>query len=140
MKITRRQFRNLINNVINEGRNRRVISESEDEEWWVNYKSGNKEQQKQKVIKRVKDDTLPDMKERNPPPRVYELQRALKLAGELKKHGERRLAKELEREAVKAGKERGLQKTAIISGVCGQDGSYLAELMLKNGYTVVGLI
>ena len=29
-------------------------------------------------------------------------------------------------------KERGLQKTAIISGVCGQDGSYLAELLLKR--------
>ena len=29
-------------------------------------------------------------------------------------------------------KEQGLQKTAIISGVCGQDGSYLAELLLKK--------
>ena len=36
-------------------------------------------------------------------------------------------------------KEKGLQKTAIISGVCGQDGSYLAELLLRKGYTVVGL-
>ena len=36
-------------------------------------------------------------------------------------------------------KEQGLQKTAIISGVCGQDGSYLAELLLKKGYTVIGL-
>lgn len=36
-------------------------------------------------------------------------------------------------------KERGLQKTAIISGVCGQDGSYLAEFLLSKGYTVVGL-
>ena len=31
------------------------------------------------------------------------------------------------------------QKTAIISGVCGQDGSYLAEFLLSKGYTVVGL-
>ena len=30
-------------------------------------------------------------------------------------------------------------KTAIISGVTGQDGSYLAELLLDKGYFVVGL-
>ena len=36
-------------------------------------------------------------------------------------------------------KEQGLQTTASISGVCGQDGSYLAELLLKKGYTVIGL-
>ena len=30
-------------------------------------------------------------------------------------------------------------KTAIISGVCGQDGSYLAEWLLSQGYRVVGL-
>jgi len=30
-------------------------------------------------------------------------------------------------------------KTAIISGVCGQDGSYLAEFLLSKGYRVVGL-
>ena len=31
-------------------------------------------------------------------------------------------------------------KTAIITGISGQDGSYLAELLLKKGYRVVGLI
>lgn len=31
------------------------------------------------------------------------------------------------------------QKTAIITGVTGQDGSYLAELLLDKGYKVVGL-
>ena len=30
-------------------------------------------------------------------------------------------------------------KTALISGVTGQDGSYLAELLLRRGYYVVGL-
>jgi GDPmannose 4,6-dehydratase len=30
-------------------------------------------------------------------------------------------------------------KTAIITGVTGQDGSYLSELLLEKGYTVVGL-
>ena len=32
-----------------------------------------------------------------------------------------------------------MTKTAIITGVTGQDGSYLAELLLKKGYGVVGL-
>jgi len=37
-------------------------------------------------------------------------------------------------------KRRGLmQKTACISGCCGQDGSYLAELLLDKGYLVVGI-
>ncbi|MBI5865901.1 MAG: GDP-mannose 4,6-dehydratase [Planctomycetes bacterium] len=31
-------------------------------------------------------------------------------------------------------------KTALITGVTGQDGSYLAELLLANGYTVHGII
>jgi len=31
------------------------------------------------------------------------------------------------------------QKTAILSGVTGQDGSYLAELLLEKGYKVVGI-
>src|SRR5690606_37227882 len=31
-------------------------------------------------------------------------------------------------------------KTAVISGITGQDGSYLAELLLSKGYTVHGLI
>jgi GDPmannose 4,6-dehydratase len=30
-------------------------------------------------------------------------------------------------------------KTAIITGITGQDGSYLAELLLTKGYTVIGL-
>jgi len=30
-------------------------------------------------------------------------------------------------------------KTAIVTGITGQDGSYLAELLLKKGYKVVGL-
>ena len=30
-------------------------------------------------------------------------------------------------------------KTAIITGITGQDGSYLAELLLDKGYFVVGL-
>lgn len=32
------------------------------------------------------------------------------------------------------------QKTAIISGITGQDGAYLAQLLLKNRYKVVGLV
>jgi len=32
-----------------------------------------------------------------------------------------------------------MKKTAIISGVTGQDGSYLAEILLEKGYKVVGL-
>ena len=31
-------------------------------------------------------------------------------------------------------------KRAIIFGITGQDGSYLAELLLKKGYTVHGVI
>ena len=30
-------------------------------------------------------------------------------------------------------------KTALITGITGQDGSYLAELLLKKGYTVHGI-
>ena len=30
-------------------------------------------------------------------------------------------------------------KTAIITGITGQDGSYLAELLLSKGYRVIGL-
>ena len=29
-------------------------------------------------------------------------------------------------------------KKAIVTGVTGQDGSHLADLLLKKGYTVVG--
>ena len=31
-------------------------------------------------------------------------------------------------------------KTAFITGINGQDGSYLAELLLSKGYRVVGLV
>lgn len=31
-------------------------------------------------------------------------------------------------------------KTALITGVTGQDGSYLAEFLLKKGYQVYGII
>ena len=31
-------------------------------------------------------------------------------------------------------------KTALISGITGQDGSYLAELLLEKGYDVHGTI
>ncbi len=31
-------------------------------------------------------------------------------------------------------------KTALISGITGQDGSYLTELLLGKGYTVHGII
>lgn len=31
-------------------------------------------------------------------------------------------------------------RTAFVTGVCGQDGSYLAELLLDKGYTVHGLV
>ena len=32
------------------------------------------------------------------------------------------------------------QKTALITGVTGQDGSYLAELLLEQGYDVHGMV
>ncbi|MGC1381480.1 MAG: GDP-mannose 4,6-dehydratase [Candidatus Baltobacteraceae bacterium] len=32
-----------------------------------------------------------------------------------------------------------MQKTALVTGITGQDGSYLAELLLKKGYRVVGM-
>ena len=31
-------------------------------------------------------------------------------------------------------------KTALITGITGQDGSYLAELLLENGYEVYGIV
>ena len=34
----------------------------------------------------------------------------------------------------------GSQRIALITGITGQDGSYLAELLLKKGYIVHGLI
>jgi GDPmannose 4,6-dehydratase len=33
-----------------------------------------------------------------------------------------------------------MTKTALITGITGQDGSYLAELLLSKGYTVVGMV
>ena len=33
-----------------------------------------------------------------------------------------------------------MKKTALITGVTGQDGSYLTELLLKKGYEVHGLV
>ena len=33
-----------------------------------------------------------------------------------------------------------MSKTALITGITGQDGSYLAELLLKKGYQVHGII
>ena len=32
------------------------------------------------------------------------------------------------------------QKTALITGITGQDGSYLAELLLEKGYKVIGMV
>ena len=32
-----------------------------------------------------------------------------------------------------------MPKTALITGVTGQDGSYLCELLIQKGYKVVGL-
>jgi GDPmannose 4,6-dehydratase len=36
-------------------------------------------------------------------------------------------------------KEQKMGKTALISGTTGQDGSYLAELLLNKGYVVHGI-
>jgi GDPmannose 4,6-dehydratase len=33
-----------------------------------------------------------------------------------------------------------MPRTALITGITGQDGSYLAELLLEKGYTVVGMV
>ena len=33
-----------------------------------------------------------------------------------------------------------MAKRALITGITGQDGSYLAELLLKEGYEVFGMI
>src|SRR4030088_2640519 len=33
-----------------------------------------------------------------------------------------------------------VQKTALITGITGQDGSYLAELLLEKGYAVHGIV
>ena len=33
-----------------------------------------------------------------------------------------------------------MSKTALITGITGQDGSYLAELLLDRGYNVFGFV
>jgi GDPmannose 4,6-dehydratase len=33
-----------------------------------------------------------------------------------------------------------MAKKALITGITGQDGSYLAELLLEKGYTVIGMV
>ena len=33
-----------------------------------------------------------------------------------------------------------MQKSAIITGISGQDGAYLSEQLLKKGYRVIGLV
>ena len=33
-----------------------------------------------------------------------------------------------------------MSKIALITGITGQDGSYLAELLLKKNYNVVGIV
>ncbi|MEK7500177.1 MAG: GDP-mannose 4,6-dehydratase, partial [Patescibacteria group bacterium] len=33
-----------------------------------------------------------------------------------------------------------MAKSALITGITGQDGSYLTELLLEKGYTVHGLV
>ena len=32
------------------------------------------------------------------------------------------------------------KRTALVTGITGQDGSYLAEFLLEKGYTVVGMV
>src|SRR5438876_8993635 len=39
-----------------------------------------------------------------------------------------------------AAETRQPRKTAVITGVTGQDGSYLAELLLEKGYEVIGVV
>jgi GDPmannose 4,6-dehydratase len=33
-----------------------------------------------------------------------------------------------------------MSKVALITGICGQDGSYLSELLISKGYEVHGII
>src|SRR5690349_5449893 len=42
--------------------------------------------------------------------------------------------------ATEARQPRAPHKTAVITGVTGQDGSYLAELLLAKGYEVIGVV
>jgi GDPmannose 4,6-dehydratase len=45
----------------------------------------------------------------------------------------------IEREAGRPRRAMPKQKTALITGITGQDGSYLAEFLLEQGYRVVGM-
>ena len=40
----------------------------------------------------------------------------------------------------KERKKKRIMKTALITGITGQDGSYLAEFLLGQGYEVFGLL
>jgi GDPmannose 4,6-dehydratase len=55
---------------------------------------------------------------------------------------QRAAAADLRREARRTfdAKDRAMEKTALITGITGQDGSYLAELLLSKGYKVYGLV
>src|SRR5204863_490227 len=44
------------------------------------------------------------------------------------------------KQATEARQPRPPRKTAVITGVTGQDGSYLAELLLAKGYEVIGVV
>lgn len=99
VRITKRRLMRLIENVLNE---------ETSEEWWVNWRSSQGTPEgKKKLIKRVKKQELPRMKERNPGPRMYEMQTALKMAEALKKAGENTLAKQLKDAITAAAKLRG---------------------------------
>jgi GDPmannose 4,6-dehydratase len=43
-------------------------------------------------------------------------------------------------EPKRAGAERQPRRRAVVTGVTGQDGSYLAELLLEKGYEVIGVV
>ena len=47
---------------------------------------------------------------------------------------------DLARTSTQKGNKSHMQKTALITGITGQDGSYLAEFLLEKGYEVHGLI
>src|SRR5438876_7692191 len=44
------------------------------------------------------------------------------------------------KQATEPRQPRQSRKTAVITGVTGQDGSYLAELLLGKGYEVIGVV
>ncbi|MEK7112274.1 MAG: GDP-mannose 4,6-dehydratase, partial [Patescibacteria group bacterium] len=51
----------------------------------------------------------------------------------------KRKSKKVSKKAVKRVSVR-KQKTALITGITGQDGSYMAEFLLKKGYKVAGTV